>query len=99
MKIPPVSPGMGLGNRPRRTILSYRGGVLKRPDFTEGTRVKYIGFGGQLFLGAIEKIELVNAGWGKFYRVTVRLDHRNRAVDLNWSLFSERLIVLESKDE
>ena len=68
---------------------------MKKPDFTVGTRVKYIGFAGQLFLGAVEKIELVNAGWGKFYRVTVRLDHRNRAVDLNWSLFSERLIILE----
>ena len=72
---------------------------MTRPDFEVGASGKYIGFGGELFNCRVESIELVQAGWGQFYQVSLRLEHKNRLVKLNWSLFTERLIMTEVGSE
>tara|TARA_A100001011_G_C13890043_1_gene666625 strand:+ start:292 stop:591 length:300 start_codon:yes stop_codon:yes gene_type:complete len=99
MKIPPVAPVREVINRFRRTIFRRGGGRLKELPFSPGDRVLCRGFQGKMYDGTVVLCEHAEAGYANFIRVRVKIDNSRSEVQVNWSLFPDRVKLKEKKDE
>lgn len=97
MKVTPVAPVRAVFNSLRRTIFRKGGSPLKELPFLLGDRVSCCGFEGKMYNGTVTVCEFTDAGYTKFVRVRVRLDISKEELQINWTLFPDRIKLKESK--
>ncbi len=91
MRIPPVGRVWAEFKRRRRTIFNSGGGRLKKLPYKTGDRVLFHSFGGVLSPGTVVSCEHVDAGYARFIRIKIDPDNFRDQVQINLSLFPDRV--------
>jgi hypothetical protein len=95
VKVTPVAPVRAVFNSLRKTIFRRGGSPLKELPFSLGDRVSCLGFEGKTYDGTVTVCEFADAGYAKFVRVRVRLDISKKELQINWTLFPDRIKLKE----
>jgi hypothetical protein len=67
------------------------GGRLKQLPYVSGDRVLYHSFGGKLLSGTVVSCEHIDAGYARFIRIKIDPDDFRDLVQINLSLFPDRV--------
>ena len=70
---------------------------MKDLPYAVGERVQCLAFAGDFYKGTVTQCEYVEAGYANFVRVKIKLDISRKEVQVNWSLFPDRIKKLEER--